>query len=64
MVDILVYIVHIFESKNLFTQIADFGHLDGPFRKEGNPYMKDGEGLDYGFVRWLCKEAKIFLSLL
>lgn len=42
-----------------YFMIADFGHLDGPFRKEGNPYMKDGEGLDYGFVRWLCKEKRL-----
>jgi kynurenine--oxoglutarate transaminase/cysteine-S-conjugate beta-lyase/glutamine--phenylpyruvate transaminase len=36
-----------------YFMMADFSHLDGPFKEEGK------DPLDYRFVRWMCREKKL-----
>uniref|UniRef100_A0A183BLC5 Aminotran_1_2 domain-containing protein n=1 Tax=Globodera pallida TaxID=36090 RepID=A0A183BLC5_GLOPA len=39
-----------------YFMIADFSHLDGPFKNEAN---SSGDPLDFEFCRWLCREKKL-----
>uniref|UniRef100_A0A914MFN7 Aminotransferase class I/classII domain-containing protein n=1 Tax=Meloidogyne incognita TaxID=6306 RepID=A0A914MFN7_MELIC len=39
--------------------IADFSHLDGSSSFFANRKSENGEGIDYDFCRWLCREKKL-----
>nr|CAD2138193.1 unnamed protein product [Meloidogyne enterolobii] len=42
-----------------YFMIADFSHLDGSSSFLANRKSENGEGIDYDFCRWLCREKKL-----